>query len=471
MNIRRILLIGLGVLVVTLAILVVVFLPAVEEISPMAIEGGLPRTTPITITFSRPMQHDSVEERFSITPETQGSITWEDNTLFFTPAEEWTGGTDVSVRLASGARSNLGLPLRQETSWEFKIAPLVLAYLWPAEGNSEIYLFDPAADETLQLTDAGSVLAYDVSPDSRLFYYFAENSQNGSDLYVIDRFAAALGEDPAPKRLFTCQRALCTTPVVSPDGAQLAYLRNDSQIWVVDLSDPAEMGVQISPEGRESRTPLWSPKGLLTYYDADESNYVIHDLETGTESTLPNDVGEAAAWLPTGSALISPEAFITETDILRGPSGEEENQEVDESELEPVRVLSSHLMVYQLGSSQTLDLTEDDLAEDFSPVFSPSGDILAFTRRYVDEARLTLGRQIWILSLPGGRPANVPAKQLTTTSDYHYTALAWHPDGEQLAAVRFNYAILTDPPEIWLISLNGNAAPLVLGGYAPKWIP
>ena len=65
--------------------------------------------------------------------------------------------------------------------------------------------------------------------------------------------------------------------------------------------------------------------------------------------------------------------ILHETDILRGPSGEADNEEVDESELEPVRVLSSRLMVYQIGGEQVSTLTEDQMAEDFWPAFSPDG--------------------------------------------------------------------------------------------------
>ncbi len=40
-----------------------------------------------------------------------------------------------------------------------------------------------------------------------------------------------------------------------------------------------------------------------------------------------------------------------------------------------------------------------------------------------------------------------------------------------LAAVRFNVTVITEPPEIWLVGLDGSAIRLIIGGYQPAWIP
>ena len=74
---------------------------------------------------------------------------------------------------------------------------------------------------------------------------------------------------------------------------------------------------------------------------------------------------------------------------------------------------------------------------------------------------------IWIMSLPSAGDA----EPLTDAIDYKYTALAWHPDGRQIAAVRFNQAAITEPPEIWLLDISGRAILLQIVGYDPQWIP
>ena len=402
------------------------------------------------------MRPETVNSFLSITPQVAGEFSWEGKTLVFTPEEEWPAGMEIQVSLRSGSSSNLGLTVRQELVWSFEVSPILMAYLWPSEGSSELYSLDTDSGETIQLTQAGDVLAYAFAPDGRTFYYFAENNLGGSDLFSADRFETIENTDYTPSRILTCQRAICTTPVVSPDGELLA--------------DPTRPQ-QVSEEGHQAWQPLWSPNGRLTYYDSTDQAYLVLNLQTEEQISLPNESGENAAWAPGGTALIAPDAFLSETDILRGPSGEAANEEVDESELEPVRVLSSRLMVYQVAGQRVTTLTEDPLAEDFSPAFSPDGSTLAFTRRYLDDDRWTPGRQIWLMAFPGAGTAPTQVEPLTESPTHLYLGIAWHPDGTKLAATRFDVTLLTDPPEIWLFERNGRGLRLVIGGFSPQWIP
>jgi dipeptidyl aminopeptidase/acylaminoacyl peptidase len=438
----------------------------VTAFSPEAIPGGLPHNIPVKIGFSRRMDRESVSERLMIIPDIETKLVWEGNSLQVIPMENWPSGAQVDVTLHSGARSRLGLPISRETTWSFHIAPVTLAYLWPADDISRLYLLDPESGETIQLTSGNRVLAYDFSPDGQTVYYAMENGQGGSDLWSLERFD--LETDPV--RLLNCQRTLCGSPVISASGEWLAYTRNDAQVWLLNLNDSIEV-VQVSPEGETAYQPQWSSAGQLSYYNAEELAWVILDMVSGETSSWDNTSGEIAAWAPGGTALVAPDAFLEETDILRGPTGEAANEEVDESELEPVRVLSSRLQVYQIGGSRVDTLTEDPLAEDFWPAFSPDGATLAFTRRFLDEERWTPGRQVWLMSLPGGGTAPVQVQPLTDAGDFLYTGLTWHPDGERLAAVRFNVTLLTEPAEIWLLGLDGSAIRLVIGGFQPQWIP
>jgi Tol biopolymer transport system component len=465
MDIRRIIILGLIVLLAAAGITALLLRPEVVTISPQAAPGGLPNTATVEIVFSRRMQRESVIERLTISPEIEVKTIWDEQTLRVIPMETWPSGAEVTVTLESGAQSRLRLPAASGVSWSFRIAPLSLAYLWPAGGESQLYLLDPDSGETIQLTRGNAVLAYVFSPDGRTAYYFAGNNLGGSDLFSLTRFAP----ETEPARLFSCQRAVCDSPVISLDGSSLAYTQNDNQVWTYDLAAGDEP-LLVSPEGDTAYQPLWSSTGNLSYYNATRQEYTVISPAGKELSTWPNQSGEHAAWAPGGTGLIAPEAFLQETEILRGPSGEADNEEVDESELAPVRVLSSRLTVYQLGGDRTSTLTEDELAEDFWPAFSPDGSLLAFTRRYLDEERWTPGRQIWLMSLTSGT-APEQIKPLTEAEDYLYTALTWHPDDRQLAAVRFNITLKTEPPEIWLVDLNGSATRLVIGGYQPAWIP
>ena len=152
---------------------------------------------------------------------------------------------------------------------------------------------------------------------------------------------------------------------------------------------------------------------------------------------------------------------------MRGPSGEAENQDVPDEELERVEVFSSHLMLFNLGNGSVQDLTGNGLLEDAAPAFDPAARWLAFARRSIEEETISLGRQLWLV-----RPNGSSERPITDAPDFKHSNFVWHPEGEQIAYVRFNQVALTEPPEIWLIQAStGEALRLVIGGYAPAWVP
>ena len=222
MNIRQIVLILLVVVLIGFGIGYLVLIPEIDAFSPTQTDH-LSNATIIEIYFTRPMQADSVEENLTIEPQVEGKITWPDErTLRFTPANDWDSGTQVDVRLESGSRSNLGLAVRQPLGYSFQVSPVLLLYLWPATGGSDIYAIDLDNAATEQLTTSGNVTSYDTSPDGRIIYYFIENNITGNDLYFLDRYEALSAESESsigPVRILTCQRALCSEPAISPNGS------------------------------------------------------------------------------------------------------------------------------------------------------------------------------------------------------------------------------------------------------------
>jgi hypothetical protein len=459
MDTRRAIVLAIVTLVLIAAIWAYLILtPEVVAFSPLDAADYLSKTTRIEITFSHQMDPDSVMERLSILPGVAGNFAWEGETLLFTPVKPWATGVEVTVSLAGGAKSKLGLAAQGETTWSFTISPTLLAYLWPSDGSAEIYAFDPIGGESNQLTESGGVLDFDVGPESRLIYYSAVNQQGGSDLFALDRF------QDTRVMILPCKKDICADLTVSPNGSMIAFLRNASEVWLFWLEE--SVVEQISLKGHESRLPLWSPDGQLSYYDTDEEAFIVFDVVTGKNKKIANQTGAVGVWSPGGTAFVAPEMFVKATDILRGPTGEAAYEKVEDGDLEPVRVFTSHLLSYDPDTGATIDLTRDDLTEDISPAFSPDGQRLAFARRYLDEDRWMPGRQLWLMRADGsGQHA------LTNAPSYKHTTFTWHPGGEQIAVLLFNATIMTDPPEIWLIDIYGNAIRLVVGGYAPQWIP
>jgi Tol biopolymer transport system component len=85
----------------------------------------------------------------------------------------------------------------------------------------------------------------------------------------------------------------------------------------------------------------------------------------------------------------------------------------------------------------------------------------------MDRERFTLGRQIWLKN-PDGSNARVA----TTATTINHSALAWSPDSNALAFMRFDLINISLPAEIWVLELDeGIPQLLVRGGYLPLWIP
>lgn len=435
-----------------------IFSPEVAGFAPQDTTQDLPTSTGFEITFSRQMNPDTVRERLSITPGVAGNFEWRGQTLAFTPANPWPPGTEVTVTLAAGATSTLGLPTRNSLTFSFTVSPILLAYLWPVGDQANLYALDPISGNIRQWTASGGLLGFDVESGGRDIFYSANNLQGGSDLYTLDRFTAE------SQLLLDCGSNSCTSPRVSPLGRYLAFQVNDSEIWVYDIAGKSSQ--QVSAHRHSARLPAWGPDGRLSFYDSEDQGFYLTDIHGETIAFFENLTGETGAWSPRSMTFVATELFAETTDILRGPSGEVSNQDVDESELEPVRIAYGNLLSYNSETQGSIQLTVDDNVEDLSPAFSPNGNLLAFGRRYLDEYRWTPGRQVWVMDSDG-----TDLQQLTDAPNFEYTAFVWHPGGRQIAAVRFNTILLTEPTEIWLIGLDGEALRLIIGGFDPLWIP
>jgi Tol biopolymer transport system component len=122
-----------------------------------------------------------------------------------------------------------------------------------------------------------------------------------------------------------------------------------------------------------------------------------------------------------------------------------------------------------VDTGNLIDLTGEDAGqvEDATPRYSPDGAWIAFTRKYLEDARWTLGRQLWIMGSDGADP-----DQLTVDPNLHVSSIAWSPDSQMLTFVRRDVADISEPIEIWVIGVDGEDAQLLIeGGYSPQWVP
>jgi Tol biopolymer transport system component len=188
--------------------------------------------------------------------------------------------------------------------------------------------------------------------------------------------------------------------------------------------------------------------GLLAYYDRTSSGYEVVNPVTQERVRLPNQTGQPGAWSQNGEYYLAPEISY-----LKAPGGTETG--------------TSHLIRYNLQSKTTEDISGENKVEDVEAGYSPDGGLIAFARKFLDAENWSFGRQIWIMNADGSDP-----HAITNEADYNHYDLAWSRDRRMLAYVRFNQAKLSNPPELWMVNIDGsNPVQLVIGGYSPIWIP
>ncbi len=448
-------------------------LPRVVSVSPADGAVDEPAGVELRLRFSRPMQPQSVLERLTIQPPMPGKFTWENGQLLiFAPEQPWPSGATIQVELGPGAIAE-GFPalrLNEPHSWSFAIRQPRLAFLYPSDGAANIYVRESSSGENRYLTNMiAGVLDFTVDSSGESIYFSARNPQGGSDLYQLNisgQFrssteAETASAPPQPKVIVACSPAQCRSPAVSPGGDYLAYERTlltaqgeaiKPQVWLLPLSQPGE-AIQVGDAEHAALQPSWSPQGWLTFYDSDAAAFIVLDTQGNQQARFANQTGQPGDWQPEGQAFIAPEIFFLDANVS--------------SSLGLERLADSHLLMYSLPGGEPRDLTREEGIEDIAPAFSPDGTRLAFARKFLDARRWTPGRQLWLMDLEQQQ-----AHPLTDDGIYNHFDFAWSPAGDRLAFVRFNQSSLTEPPEIWVLDLaSGEQAQIIVGGYAPQWIP
>lgn len=447
--------------------------PQLISFAPLDAALDVPSSAPLRLDFSRLMEADSVAERLQIEPDIKGNLVWEGSSLVFTPDEPWPAGAAIQVVLERGARASRwpSSPMRQGASWTFTVGQPKLIYLYPTSVPANIYVYDLTTNTAQQLTDTlAGVLEFDASDDGTAVYYSIRNGNNGSDIYRLGLQAGnAVGEAAL---VVDCGQAECRAPSISPLQDWLAFERIDPlgsdepgypRVWYLSLPETDAIGtlaprplVEASIAGEalhQTILPDWSPGGLLTYYDTTSQSFTFLDLGSGARTTFSNQTGESGSWHPSGGAFVAPEIVFETTSNPTSLPG-------------LTQFASSQLMRFNFQDGSTNNLTRQPNLEDTSPVFSPDGVLLAFSRKYLEVTHWTPGRQLWLMRFDGSG-----ARPLTNDPNYNFYDFAWDPSGSQLAYVRFDQTAMIEAPEIWVIDpATGKATRLVVGGYAPQWI-
>jgi dipeptidyl aminopeptidase/acylaminoacyl peptidase len=420
-----------------------------------------PQQIDLVWEFSRKMNEASIENAIDISPKVDGEFTWIENTLTFSPNENWDMGEVVTIGYKNGMVSNLSIPVLSLSETQFEIRHTLLAYLFDNDGLVDIYALGIDGEYPRRLTENGDVLGFSVGSSGNKIFYAANNQVWGSDIYVYDRFSRE------ETLIFSCADSLCENPVISPSGNHLAFTRTSnkgiSELWIHSIA--TSLNSQISEKGHPVRNLLWTTRGKLSFYDAVSQEFILVGSDGKEEYRIENLTGEDGSWSPDGKIFVSPILFTEESDIILGPTGESAFDEVVLEDLSKISLLSSHLFAYS-ENDEPINLSKELWAEDLHPSISPDGQLMVFARRFNDEFRWIPGRQIAIMPSVGGK-----VNMLTNDEQYKYSNFVWHPNQEIIAAMRFNTLVFTELPEIWIYELSGKGTRLIIGGYSPQWIP
>ena len=114
-------------------------------------------STSLEIHFSEPVDKPEAEAAFRIEPAVDGSYSWTDSTLTFTPLQPLPPKTDFTAHIEPGVRDSAGNEMQQASA----------AFGFTTVGEPQVVDSDPAANATDVPLDASIRITFSTLMDTR----------------------------------------------------------------------------------------------------------------------------------------------------------------------------------------------------------------------------------------------------------------------------------------------------------------
>jgi Tol biopolymer transport system component len=319
------------------------------------------------------------------------------------------------------------------------------AIFYLASGQNQIkQLFIAGRDgsnPTLLSNAADNVTEYSLSPDKTKVVYIVQSENLENKIWLTNL------ADRSKKILSTCEDALCSRPVWSPDGERILYeytnitannLTGMATLWWINTNTG-----EAKPVFQEAQLPgaypRWSPDGKWLSYAA-PSQIRLYSFPSRENITLKSMLAPAVEWSPDGTKILYRDMVAQNGQFV------------------------ANLFIYDLHSQTTRNISLDQGFENLSATWSPDGKWIAEVRRDLAVER---GDQIWVTRSDGSEP-----RMLTDQPGEQHEDLMWSLDGRYLLYGLSSIDSSALDPDLQIIEVaSGRITDTHIKGYNPQWLP